>query len=145
MALDCYLVMSSFKVLIVEDNPIVAMDLEHELTRAGCDVCGVVGSEAAALTVAEATRPPFAVVDVRLRPGDGRVVARQLVERYGTAVLFATSLCGDISDLAATGAVACLPKPYSPSDVPAALEVISQIRAGLRPELMPDHMKVLMP
>ncbi len=135
--------MSSFKVLIVEDNPIVAMDLEHELTRVGYDVCGVASSEAAALTAAEATRPPFAVVDVMLWPGDGRVVARQLVERYGTAVLFATSVCGDISDLAATGAVACLPKPYSPSDIPAALEAISQIRAGLRPEFMPDHMKLL--
>jgi DNA-binding response OmpR family regulator len=100
-------------------------------------------SEAAALTVAEATRPPFAVVDVLLWPGDGRVVARQLVERYGTAVLFATSLCGDISDLAQTGAVACLPKPYAPRDIPAALEAISQIRAGLRPEFIPDHMKVL--
>ena len=49
-----------FKVLIVEDDPFIAMDLEGVLSDAGCDVCGVAASEAEALRMGEATRPAFA-------------------------------------------------------------------------------------
>ena len=37
------------RVLIVEDDPFIAMDLEGVLSEAGCDVCGVATSEAEAL------------------------------------------------------------------------------------------------
>ena len=61
-----------FRVLIVEDDPFIAMDLEGVLSEAGCDVCGVAASEAEALLMGEATRPSFAGVDVRLSRGETR-------------------------------------------------------------------------
>ncbi|HLZ84680.1 MAG TPA: hypothetical protein VKQ54_14030, partial [Caulobacteraceae bacterium] len=70
--------MTPFRVLIVEDDPFIATDLEGALSAAGCEVCGVAASEGVALEMARATRPAFAVVDVHLSPGDGRVVAREL-------------------------------------------------------------------
>jgi DNA-binding response OmpR family regulator len=112
--------MYSPRVLIVEDEALVALDVEGALSEAGWEVCGVSGSESEALKLAEATRPPFAVVDVRLSPGGGRIVARELSRRFGTAVLLATAHCDDKADLARTGAVACLPKPYRADDVAAA-------------------------
>jgi DNA-binding response OmpR family regulator len=132
-----------FRVLIVEDDPFIAMDLEGVLSEAGCDICGVAGSEAEALRLAEATRPPFAVVDVRLSPGDGRVVARELLRHYDTAVLMATAHTRELDNLAATGALACLPKPYSADDVPAALLAISELRAGRPVPRFPTHMFAL--
>jgi DNA-binding NarL/FixJ family response regulator len=119
--------MAVFRVLIVEDDPIISMDLEGFLSAAGCDICGVAASEVEALEVGEETRPPFAVVDLRLAPGDGRVVARELVERYSTAVLLATAHVNDPDDLAATGALGCLPKPYDIEDVIAALSVVRDL------------------
>jgi DNA-binding response OmpR family regulator len=103
----------------------------------------VAASEAEALQIAEATRPPFAVVDVRLSPGDGRVVARELLRQYDTAVLMATAHSREIDNLAATGALACLPKPYSANDVPAALQAISELRAGRLVTRLPSHMFAL--
>jgi DNA-binding response OmpR family regulator len=132
-----------FRVLIVEDDPFIAMDLEGVLSDAGCDICGVAASEAEALRLGEATRPPFAVVDVRLSPGDGRVVARELFRHYDTAVLMATAHTREHDNLAATGALACLPKPYSADDVPAALHAISELRAGRPVSRFPCHMFAL--
>src|ERR1700722_13508607 len=96
--------MNTFRVLIVEDDSLVAMSLEDVLSDAGHEICGVAGSEREALELAEGTRPTFAVVDMRLSPGDGRVVARDLVRRYGAAVLMATSHSAEFESLAATGA-----------------------------------------
>lgn len=134
-----------FRVLIVEDDPFIAMDLEGVLSEAGCDVCGVATSEEEALKIGEATRPPFAVVDVRLSPGDGRVVARELFRQYDTAILMATAHSLEIDNLAATGALGCLPKPYSTDDVPAALQAISELREGKRVAKFPSHMFALNP
>ena len=111
-----------FHVLIVEDDPFISLDLQGALAQVGCDILGVAPSEAEALKIGDETRPPFAVVDLRLSPGDGRVVARELVERYNTAVLRATAHVNDPEDLAATGALGCLPKPYEIDDVIAALK-----------------------
>lgn len=135
--------MAPIRVLIVEDDPIVASDLEGALSEAGCEVCGVAASERVALKMADATRPAFAVVDVQLSPGDGRVVARELFRRYNTAVLMATAHCQESENLAATGAVACLPKPYPTEDVPVALQVMLELRQGRPMPRLPHRMFVL--
>jgi DNA-binding response OmpR family regulator len=135
--------MPVFRVLIVEDDAYIASALEAFLSDAGYEVCGVAASEWVALRMAEATRPPFAVVDLRLSPGDGRVVARELVERYDTAVLLATAHINDPEDLAATGALGCLPKPYELDHVIAALKVVCDLRDGCPVTHLPDHMLAL--
>jgi DNA-binding response OmpR family regulator len=132
--------MTFHRVLIVEDDPFIAIDLEDVLLRAGWHVCGVAASQAEALSVADRTRPTIALVDVRLSPGDGRVVASELVTRYGTAVLMATAHSGDLDALRATGALACLPKPYPMERVPAALEAVLGLRDGILVDEFPDDM-----
>jgi DNA-binding response OmpR family regulator len=135
--------MSHCSVLIVEDEPFTALDMEQALEVAGWAVCGVAASEARALDLARQTRPEFAVVDIRLSPGDGRVVAGELTRCYGTSVLIASANCDDYADLARTGAMACLPKPYNPADIPAALVAMESMRCGRPPGAVPDHMHTL--
>lgn len=124
----------------MEDEPLIVLALEDVLLDAGFEVGGVAGSQAEALRIAAATRPSFAVVDVQLFPGDGLFVARELVRRYGTAVLMATSCSQEVEVLAATGALACLPKPYDIRDVPAALRGISDLRDGRPGPRFPANM-----
>ncbi len=135
--------MNTRRVLIVEDDPIICLELELVLAEAGWEICGAAYSQSKALHLAEGVRPPFAVVDVHLAPGDGFAVAKELARRYGTAVLFTTAHCDDIDALARTGAIACLPKPYQPNDVPVALEAVCDIKAGRLPGRFPDHMLAL--
>jgi DNA-binding response OmpR family regulator len=103
--------MRGLSVLTVEDEALIALDVEAALTDAGWDVCGVSASQSEALRLGEATKPAYAVVDMRLPAGDGRVMARELSQRFVTTVLMATAHCEDKADLAGTGALGCPPKP----------------------------------
>lgn len=131
------------RVLIVEDDPLIALDVEQTLEAAGFDVCGVASSEAEALELAERLRPELAIVDITLSPGDGRVVACTLNAAYATAVLFATGQCDEVEGMQATGALACLPKPYAVDVVPRALAAVSRMADGDRATPLPDHMFAL--
>ena len=135
--------MTQARVLIVEDDMLIALDLEHALREAGYDVCGVATSEAEALELAERLRPEMAVVDISLGPGDGRVVAKRLCGAYATKVLFATGQCDEVEGLKGTGAIACLPKPYQADLVPPALVAVERLAAGNASVTLPDHMIAL--
>ena len=130
-------------VLIVEDDVLIALDVEQALATAGFDVCGIATSEAEAIELGERFRPELAVVDINLSPGDGRVVAGLLHERYATIVLFATGQCGEVAGMHATGAMACLPKPYRANIVPMALDAVSRLADGDRSVDLPDSMFAL--
>ena len=135
--------MSDGTVLIVEDDILIALDVEQALVSAGYEVCGVAASEGEALALGRRCRPAFAVVDISLGPGDGRAVASALAHRYDTAVLFATGQCNDVRALAGSGAKGCLPKPYQADDVPAALAAVARLCHGDEPGPLPDKMFVL--
>ncbi len=137
--------MAKARVLIVEDDPLIALDVGDALTDAGYEVCGIADSQAQALWLADETHPDFAVVDITLSPGDGRVVARELFKRHHTEVLFATGQCKDLEHLAGSGALACLPKPYDATEVPEALQAIANMRRGRPTGQLPDHMVALDP
>jgi DNA-binding response OmpR family regulator len=134
--------MDCLRVLIVEDELPISLELEFALGAAGHAVCGIATSQTEAIQLATRVRPDCAVVDISLRPGDGRVVARALTAQ-GVAVLLATGQCDDVSSLARTGALGCLPKSYRPDDVPAALTAICRSRRGETPFELPDNMVLL--
>jgi DNA-binding response OmpR family regulator len=129
------------RVLIVEDEMLVALELEAALQEAGYEVSGIATSEAEAIAMARAIIPNLAVVDVRLAPGDGRSVARELADRFNTTVLMATS--DSPQSLNGIGASAVLPKPYDADLAPAALEAAKHLAAGGDPGQLPDHMRAL--
>jgi DNA-binding response OmpR family regulator len=133
--------MSIQRVLVVEDDAIIAADVEHALRSAGYEVCGVASSEESALLIASTSHPDLAVVDVCLSPGDGRKVARELASCYGTTVLFATAEAE--ASLDGTGAQALLPKPYDSNLVAPALKAAEAMAAGQNPGELPDHLKRL--
>ena len=54
------------KVLIVEDETIIAMELEHQIKQLGYAVIGPVASGEAALKNAEIARPDLVLMDIRI-------------------------------------------------------------------------------
>lgn len=122
------------RILVVEDDPLIAAQVETILPAIGYEVCGVAASEDWALALAARHRPDLALIDIRLSPGDGRRVARELNRRYGTIVLFATGNCDDLHEELAVGALtACLLKPYSVHILDRALDVARGIAVGQPP------------
>ena len=78
-------------VLIVEDDPLIAMTVEDAVTDAGFKVCGVAANEKDAIAQGDATHPDLAVVEARLARGDGKTVAKTLSSEHDTGVLMATA------------------------------------------------------
>lgn len=64
--------------LLLEDEPLIAMDVEMTLREAGFDV-SIIGSCAEALEWLEVCRPDIVIVDIVLRDGPCHEVVRQLV------------------------------------------------------------------
>jgi len=80
------------KVLITEDEPILADELETIVRDLGHQVVGVAGSSSRALKLAEMAICDLALVDVHLSDGvTGPAVARHLSEEGRATVIFTTT------------------------------------------------------
>lgn len=121
-------------VLIVEDEFLVALQLEDILTDAGHNVVGIIPDEAAVGGLA--VRPEVALVDLNLRDGpSGTTIARLLAERYGTIIVYVTANPAQIGQPAST-AVGVVPKPFSHHAILAAVALAANGNAeDLPPEL----------
>jgi CheY-like chemotaxis protein len=69
------------RILVVEDEALIAMDLERIVRRAGCEVVGPVGRAEEALRLAAEGRPDAAILDIELSDGDSFAVADALARR----------------------------------------------------------------
>jgi DNA-binding response OmpR family regulator len=118
------------RVLIVEDEPLVAFDTEHFLISEGYEIVATVESvEHALVVLGEAEGVDLVLVDVNLSDGSGVDVARAAHAR-GLAVLFVTGECpGEARALA----VGCLGKPYPQRDLLAAIRAIDRVIGGGKP------------
>ena len=78
------------RVLIVEDEVMLALELEAELQSMGIVVCGMAPNIKDAVTLKE--KPNLVMMDVHLDgPQDGVEIARWLSEMYGLPVVFLTA------------------------------------------------------
>jgi response regulator NasT len=131
------------RVLLVEDEGLIAISIEDALIEAGFDVCAIATSEVAAIETGISVRPEFAVVDVKLAPGDGRKVARTLSMVCGAIVVMASS--ENPATLHGLGAWLAVTKPFDPYAIPVAL-MMAQARArGDDADPMPPQVSPLRP
>jgi DNA-binding response OmpR family regulator len=79
------------RVLVLEDEPIVAMDIEATLSDAGFTVPAVIPSVADALKWLDDNAPDVVVLDIHLQDGVCVNVVRRLVEKAVPFVVFTGS------------------------------------------------------
>ena len=117
------------RILIVEDEPLIAFDNEHFLVDAGFEVVATVDNAADAMRMIEAGGVDLVVTDVRLAgDGDGIDVARAAADAE-IAVMFVTGNCPGEAQSFADG---CLSKPYAQKDLVSAIAAVATRRAGRR-------------
>src|SRR3954462_3269788 len=105
-------------VLIVEDEPLVAVSLELELELAGHKVLGPADDPDHAMRLAAEHRPDVALVDIGLHGiPRGVELARALRSQYDVAVLFVT-MTRDTALENQDAALGVITKPFDPDDVP---------------------------
>ena len=80
------------KILIVEDEAVVALDLRQQLAKLGYDPVAVAHTGEDALILAGQLRPDLVLMDIKL-PGtmDGISVAQTLLERFALPVVYLTA------------------------------------------------------
>ncbi|TGD99864.1 response regulator [Methylobacterium nonmethylotrophicum] len=128
----------SLRVLIVEDEAFIALELECLLEEAGHVPVGVAARAAEAVAMGRDLAPDVALVDIHLADGPtGVTVARALSARPGTTVLFTTANAKRVPDDFA-GAAGIIAKPYSERVIRAALAYVAGRYHGGTPAEVPD-------
>jgi DNA-binding response OmpR family regulator len=118
------------RLLLVEDEPFIALDLQLLSTSAGHEVVGVADSLDSALELAASETPDAALVDINLRDGfSGVRISRALTGGRRVAVGFVTGNAEQIpADFA--GAVAVLEKPFTQAGVEEILGILQNACEG---------------
>jgi DNA-directed RNA polymerase specialized sigma24 family protein/CheY-like chemotaxis protein len=110
------------RVLIIEDEPVIAMDIAGIVESLGHEVVGVAGRQTEAVELARKHRPGLVLADVQLQDGDSGIVAVQEIMRSMDApVIFVTGfperlLTGDRVEPAFI-----VTKPFDPETLKVAI------------------------
>ena len=127
------------RLLLVEDEPLVAFDTERFLADAEFEIVATLDRVADACALIDGgTAIDLVLVDVRLADGSGIDVARAAQER-GVPVLFVT---GHLPVEAIEVAHGCLAKPYAQRDLLAAIRAIDGRLEGKAPKRLPPGLQL---
>ncbi|KSB88253.1 response regulator [Caulobacter vibrioides] len=112
-------------VLIVEDEVLLATELEYLAEEVGYHSVGLAMSSDEAVDLAKSLHPDLALVDVHLRDGPtGVEVARKIQDDCGCVALFMTANVKRLPEDFA-GACGVIGKPYSEHGVKTALAYLA--------------------
>jgi DNA-binding NarL/FixJ family response regulator len=113
------------RVLIVEDEAIVAMHLAMMVAEFGHVVCGTAGSASQAIEQAALQRPDAVLMDIRLANGSNGVdAARELYARHVLRCIFLSANLDDLTKaaLAPFDPIDFIGKPMLPAVLKRALD-----------------------
>lgn len=114
------------RVMIVEDQALLAMELELVLSESGCDVVGCAMDKTGAFAIAEREAPDLALIDVNLLDGmTGPQIAQKLVAEHACAVVFLTANPEQIPEGFA-GALGAVSKPFDEQTIRAVVDFARQ-------------------
>lgn len=123
------------RILIVEDEPLVAFDNEHQLGLAGYEVVATIDRGEDALRYLSPESIDAVVLDVGLAGEISGITVATTAAREGVPVLFVTGQCPGEARPFAYG---CLSKPYSPSALVSALAAVDALVQGREPDSIPS-------
>jgi len=118
--------MKDSTILIVEDEALVADDLDHRLTRLGYRVVGVEDTAERALDRAREVRPALVLSDIQLKgQGDGTDAAANIYRELGIPVVFLTSHSDEqtLKRAKASSPFGYIIKPYTEANLRTSIEV----------------------
>jgi two-component system, sensor histidine kinase and response regulator len=108
------------RILIVEDEHVVARDIKYQLARIGHQVVGFTANADEAAALAESSRAELVLMDIRLNGSrDGIEAAREVRERCGLPVIFLTAYADDetLERAAHSEPLGYLIKPFEDSEL----------------------------
>jgi PAS domain S-box-containing protein len=118
--------MEPAKILVVEDETIVARDIQQSLTRLGYDVPTTATSGEEAIRKTKEIHPDLILMDIVLRgPMDGVETVRQINRQFDVPVIFLTAYADDstLARAKTTSPAGYMLKPFHPSELRPTIEL----------------------
>ncbi len=117
--------MSTKRIIIAEDEPLIRLDLAEALGEEGYEVVGEAADGEQAIAMAQELQPDVAILDIKMPNVDGLEAARQLVNQRLCAVVVLTAFSQRdlIQQATEAGALAYLIKPYKQSELVPTVEL----------------------
>jgi CheY-like chemotaxis protein len=120
------------RVLIIEDEPIIALDIQDLVERCGHSVVGIASTESEAVQIARAERPNLVLADINLGAGGDGVAAVSRILRDVTApVIFVTAFPERLLTGEAVEPAFVITKPFDPTTL--AVATYQAVTRGVRP------------
>ena len=114
----------AMRVLVVEDEMIIALDLESLVMDSGHEVCGLATTSDEAIALAHSRKPDIILSDISLAKGTSGIVAAKAIRAsLDVGIIFISAGIASITpeDMQAVHPLALISKPVDASRVKAAL------------------------
>jgi PAS domain S-box-containing protein/putative nucleotidyltransferase with HDIG domain len=118
--------MDKIRLLIVEDESLVARDIENMATGQGYEVCGIATSAEEALALAAETRPDIILMDVIIRGSlDGISIAEKIWDSYHIPIIYVTAYADEhtLKRAKITEPFGYILKPFDERELKIAIEM----------------------
>lgn len=118
--------MDKTKILVVEDESIVAKDIQSTLIRLGYDVPATASSAQSAFNKLEELKPDLVFLDIKLKGDlDGINIAEHIKKTYSIPVIFLTSFIdkATLDRAKLTEPYGYLVKPFNEKDLQSTIEM----------------------
>jgi len=115
------------KIMIVEDEIIIAEDIKFALENSGYDVVGMADNEKDVIPTCEDTKPDLILMDIMLGgENDGIYYAGEIRKQYNIPVIFLTAYADDdtIARAKETSPYGYLLKPFEERELYASIETV---------------------
>jgi DNA-directed RNA polymerase specialized sigma24 family protein len=110
------------KVLIIEDEPIIALDLENLVTELGHDVVGTAATRDQAVKLAHAKKPGLVLADINLGEGGSGIDAvAEILSSFDIPVIFITAYPEKLLTGERPEPTYLIAKPFLPETVQATV------------------------
>jgi CheY-like chemotaxis protein len=123
--------LAAAKVLIIEDEPVIALELKSIVESLGHNVVGTADREKEAVAIADRASPNLVLADIQLRGEDSGIEAvRRILERHEVPVIFITAYPERLLTGKGVEPTFIISKPYDPSMVRAAVSQALHVAAA---------------
>ena len=123
---------SGLRILVIEDEALIAEELQERLTHLGFRVIGVHDTAEQALYAAEVLRPDLILMDIRLKGGiDGIEAAKFIYRQFQIPVVYLTAYSDQLTRqrAMATSPFGYVLKPFQEQDLLVAIELATHRHA----------------
>lgn len=119
--------MTKTRILVVEDERIIAMDIQDRLRRWGYDVPEIAASGEEALRKTERIQPNLVLMDIKLQGNmDGIEAAKEIQKRFSIPIIYVTAYADEttMSRVKETEPYGIILKPFGERELHSTIETV---------------------